>query len=198
VRAARLVFGRDGYSRSSIDAIAAEAEVSTRTIYNHFDTKEELFTTVLRESATQVADAFLDTSRRDCGAPDAARLSADLVALGRALAAQRTDFPEHFAMVRQINAEAPHFPREVFEMWRAAGPARVMSEVASRLQAFAEDGLLRLEDPARAAMHFTALTNAEITSRTYGGAFPLAEREIAEIVEAGVAAFLDGYAARRA
>ncbi|MFD2415452.1 TetR family transcriptional regulator [Amycolatopsis pigmentata] len=40
-----------------IEVIAAEAEVSTRTIYNHFENKEQLFSTVLTERATQVADA---------------------------------------------------------------------------------------------------------------------------------------------
>jgi len=33
---------RDGYTRASIDAISAEAGVSTRTIYNHFTDKAML------------------------------------------------------------------------------------------------------------------------------------------------------------
>ncbi|HWN32249.1 MAG TPA: helix-turn-helix domain-containing protein, partial [Pseudonocardia sp.] len=36
--AARVVFGRESYLRTSIDAIPGEAGVSTRTIYNHFET----------------------------------------------------------------------------------------------------------------------------------------------------------------
>ncbi|MEV5986378.1 helix-turn-helix domain-containing protein [Streptomyces sp. NPDC052051] len=42
-QAARAVFGREGYSRASVDANAVEAGVSKRTIYNHFTDKEQLF-----------------------------------------------------------------------------------------------------------------------------------------------------------
>jgi AcrR family transcriptional regulator len=46
---ATAVFGRDGYTRAGIDSIAKEAGVSTRTIYNHFANKEELFLCTLNE-----------------------------------------------------------------------------------------------------------------------------------------------------
>lgn len=184
-RAARIVFGRDGYARASIDAIAAEAAVSTRTIYNHFEGKEQLFTAVLTESATQVADAFI------------ARVSAfadeDLEALALALAGQALQFPEHFAMVRQITAEAGHFPRATLDAWREAGPLRVENEVARRLAA---NPSLQVASPARAARHFIAVTTAEITSGASFRTRALTEAEVAEIIAAGVEAFLHGYASR--
>lgn len=59
-RAACEVFGRDGYSRASIDTIAAEAGASTRTLYNHFPGgKEELFRTVVQWSSGQMREAQL-------------------------------------------------------------------------------------------------------------------------------------------
>ena len=57
-RAARAVFGRLGYARASIDQIAAEAGVSTRTLYNHFGDKLGLFSQVLVDGAAEVADTF--------------------------------------------------------------------------------------------------------------------------------------------
>ena len=57
-RAARAVFGRLGYARAPIDQIAAEAGVSTRTLYNHFGDKLGLFSHVLVHGAAEVADAF--------------------------------------------------------------------------------------------------------------------------------------------
>jgi AcrR family transcriptional regulator len=184
-RAARVVFGRDGYARSSIDAIAGEAGVSTRTIYNHFESKEQLFNTVLTESATQVADAFIE--RVSAFADD------DLGALGHAVAGQALSFPEHFAMVRQITAEGAHFPRAVLEAWRQVGPLRVENEVARRLAA---NTTLQVGDANRAARHFIAVTTAEITSGSFFRTAPLTEAQVAEIIAAGVEAFLNGYTNR--
>ena len=190
-RAARTVFGRDGYSRASIDAIAAEACVSTRTLYNHFESKQQLFVSVLETSAAQVADGFVANVGRGVSDDD---LEGDLIAIGRALIAQQTDFPEHFAMVRQILPEAPHFPPGVLEAWQEAGPRRVEHEVARRLEQLAERDLLRVEDPAQAAVHLIALTAFPITTRARYGEPALTKRETTRIITEGVRVFLHGYA----
>lgn len=194
MRAARMVFGRDGYARSSIDAIAIEAAVSTRTIYNHFANKEELFAEVLRTSATEVADAFVATVARTVGDPP--DLVPDLVSVGRALVAQRADHVEHFAMMRHINVEAGHFPPEVLAAWREAGPLRVQREVARQLCRLAGHGLLRVDDPDRAARHFIVLATAEITSRGDLKQESMPKGQVDAGIAAGVEAFLNGYAAR--
>ncbi|WP_051342938.1 TetR/AcrR family transcriptional regulator [Pseudonocardia spinosispora] len=193
--AARRVFGRDGYSRTSIDAIAGEAAVSTRTIYNHFEGKEQLFAVVLKSSATQVAETFETTLRSELGdePSSATRLEADLVVIGRALLRQSLDHPEHFAMIRQITAEAPHFPDAVLRDWRDAGPLRVRRAVADRLAAFARQGLLREVEPFRAAGHLVALTSAELTSQYRPWGDPPTDAEVDDALRAGVAAFLHGY-----
>ncbi|WP_229680365.1 TetR/AcrR family transcriptional regulator [Saccharopolyspora thermophila] len=56
-RAARKAFGRDGYTRTSVDAIATEAQVSKRAIYNHFTDKEQLFLAVALDGAAEVTEA---------------------------------------------------------------------------------------------------------------------------------------------
>ncbi|MFD0331899.1 TetR/AcrR family transcriptional regulator [Streptacidiphilus monticola] len=64
-RAALTVFGRDGYSRAGMDALAKEAGVSTRTVYNHFPGgKEQLFATVIHDSADAVRAATFDLMAR--------------------------------------------------------------------------------------------------------------------------------------
>lgn len=187
--AARAVFGRDGYARTSIDTIAAEANVSTRTIYNHFEGKERLFSAVLLASATQVADGFVaDVEGRLTGA-DPRR---DLLALGRALAALRGDSQEHFGMVGRIEAEAPYFPPETVAAWQQAGPLRVLGEIARRLEQLADGGSLRVDDASLAAVHFAALATADLTTY-YGAPAPGSVR--GDAVAAGVDAFLNGYAA---
>jgi AcrR family transcriptional regulator len=189
IQGARTVFGRDGYARASIEAIAAEAGVSTRTIYNHFEGKEQLFAAILHDSATRVADSFIDKVRQQLTGADA---RADLIALGLAFAARRTEFPEHFAMIDQFRTDAVHLPPVVAQAWEQAGPMRVQEEVARQLWRLGSRGLLRVGSPSRAALHFMALVTADITNRPYG-APALAGEQITEAVTSGVDAFVDGY-----
>ncbi|MEV7778919.1 TetR/AcrR family transcriptional regulator [Kitasatospora sp. NPDC088351] len=195
-RAARTVFGRDGYTRAGIDAIAAEAGVSTRTIYNHFAGKELLFQTVVQESAGQVRDAHLEVIGRTLA--KVTDLEADFTALGLAWVSALTEFADHFALVRQINAEAGHLPKALLDAWQQTGPRRAMAELGSRFGELAAQGLLDAPDPARAAQHFVLLTGTEVTQRSYWGAHPLTGQETTEIITAGVQAFLRAYAARPA
>lgn len=190
VRAARTVFAREGYVRTSIDAIATEAGVSTRTIYNHFAGKEQLFSVVVQASATQVADGFVEAAGRH---PAGADVRGELLILGYAFAAQRTDFPEHFAMVGHIRTEAQHFPPAIIDAWREAGPLRVQREVADRLQRLADRGRLHVRDVARAAAHFSALVTAGVPVAPYGSQ-KLTKQQTGAAVTAGVDAFLHGYA----
>src|SRR3954468_20455887 len=103
---ALTVFARDGYTRASIDAIAAEAGVSTRTIYNHFQDKAQLFQAVIQESATRVADAQIAILDRCLDR--VTDLERDLIEVGRAWATPMADYADHFALVRQITAEVGH------------------------------------------------------------------------------------------
>ena len=62
-RAALALFSRDGYERTSVDAIAAEAGVSKRTVYNHFGDKENLFLAVVQRTfAWMIGLAHLPTT----------------------------------------------------------------------------------------------------------------------------------------
>lgn len=190
---ARTVFGREGYSRTSIEAIAAEAGVSTRTIYNHFSGKDQLFSHVVHDSASQVADAFIATVDKQVPGTDP---QADLLALGRAFAGQRTQFPEHFAMIQQIMAEVQHFPAAVIDTWQQAGPLRVQHEVARQLEQLTEAGLLRMDDSALGTVHFIALVTSEITIRPHGSP-ALSPAQTRDCVTRAVDTFLHGYGAAR-
>lgn len=119
---------------------------------------------MVHDSASQVADAFIATVHEQVTGADP---QADLLALGHAFVGQRTQFPEHFAMMQQIMAEVQHFPASVIDTWQQAG-LRVQHEVARRLEQLTEAGLLRIEDPALGTLHFIALVSSEISVRPYG------------------------------
>lgn len=186
---ALVVFARDGYARASMGDISAEAGVSTRTIYNHFQDKGQLFRAVIQESTAQVAAAQIDIIDRYLR--KVTDLEPDLIELGRALATPMTDYAEHFALVRQIDADAGHIPRAALEAWKEAGPGRVLGELALRMRQLADRGLLRISDPDRAAVHFMLLVQGAVPFHHGLGA--TRETEVTEIVTAGVRAFLHGY-----
>ncbi|GAA3390268.1 TetR/AcrR family transcriptional regulator [Cryptosporangium minutisporangium] len=194
VRGARLVFGRDGYARASVDAIATEACVSTRTLYKHFRGKEQLFASVLEASATEVADAFVEQVAAVPFAGSADAVPAELTGIAHALVRHTVDHPEHFAMVRQIVTESTHFPAPVLAAWQEAGPLRVEAAVAGRLQRLADQGLLAAPSIRRAVLHFVALATAEANPRGLRPAGHLSADETEIAVAAAVEAFLNGYA----
>jgi AcrR family transcriptional regulator len=191
---ARVVFAREGYTRASIDTIAAQAEVSTRTVYNHFGGKVQLFSSVIQASASEVAEAQLALIERYLG--EVTNLEDDFVAFGRAWTTATPDYATHFALVNKIRAEAGHLPPAVLEAWQEAGPRRVHRELTRVLTRLAERGLLAIDDPGRAAIHLATLATAEVDNRTYQGTFPISEEEITTMVTAGIRAFLYGYRAR--
>ncbi|MBU1351785.1 MAG: TetR/AcrR family transcriptional regulator [Gammaproteobacteria bacterium] len=66
VQAAIAEFREHGFNGTSMDRVAAAAEVSKRTVYNHFPSKEELFEAILGqlwERSQSLADVPYDTGR---------------------------------------------------------------------------------------------------------------------------------------
>ncbi|GAB3799760.1 TetR/AcrR family transcriptional regulator [Micromonospora zhanjiangensis] len=184
------VFARDGFTRASIDAIAGESGVSTRTIYKHFSDKTAIFTAVIADSAAAVAarESALIEHHLD-GVTDSEHVEPALLAFARAWLSGTTQPDAHRALVRQVNAEAEHLGAEVVSVWWQAGPARVRSELAARLRHWAEVRLLRIDDAERAAVHFSRLVSA--MPGPPGASYAAAEQE--DWIAAGVRAFLNGY-----
>ncbi|MEV5983655.1 TetR/AcrR family transcriptional regulator [Streptomyces sp. NPDC052051] len=190
-QAARAVFGREGYSRASVDTIAVEAGVSKRTVYNHFTDKEQLFQAVALEGAEQVTEAVGEILERHLR--KILDVREDLIAFGLERVAAVTAFPDHFALVRTIEAEVTRIPPVVLEAWKEVGPLSSHKKLAPYLRRIADRGLLVLDDAERAANHFNLLTITDVNQRTFYGALPLPESETADIVIDGVDTFLRLY-----
>ena len=193
---ALLVFAEDGYARASIDTIARRAGVSTRTIYNQFGDKAALFEAVIVDSAQRTADAQIITVQRHLG--KIVDIEDDLIEFGRVWAAPKPEHAPHFALVRQVNADAGHIPAVTLRAWQEAGPLRVRKEIADHLRRIAEAGHLAVTDADLAAVHLVQLIAGDVTTRTYHGAVPLPTEELRRLSDAGVRAFLHGYAVNRA
>ncbi|MDI9894730.1 TetR/AcrR family transcriptional regulator [Rhodococcus sp. IEGM 1381] len=188
-KAAREVFGRVGFGDATMDSIAAEAQVSTRTLYHHFRSKNDLFAAVLTASASLVADDFSRAAEESLCTSD---VRSALLVLGHAFVEQRTSHPQHFAMVNQLRARAVCLTPDQTTTWHNAGPYRVQAEVASVLDELGRRRWLRVPDVRQAMLHYVALTTAESTIRPFA-AEALTPRQVQPMVTAGVAAFLRAY-----
>lgn len=178
------VFARDGYARASVDVLAAEAGVSSRTIYNHYGDKAGLFRAVILDSSDQVAARRIALADRLLGR--IADLESDLVEFGIRWSVPDPETEPHFALVRHIRADSDHIDPDTIAAWRQRGPQRVRRALAEHLQRLADDGLLTVQDPALVALHLVQLTAGSVAAG-------VVDHSRDEIVRAGVGVFLRAY-----
>jgi TetR/AcrR family transcriptional regulator, mexJK operon transcriptional repressor len=186
--AASVLFARDGYERTSVDAIAAEAGVSKRTVYSHYVDKENLFLLVLRETYDVMRDrvgSIVDRTLRDVDDIEKS-LTECVLETVRAI----TRAPERSTLVRLIMSEAPHFP-DVLALWRNGGIVPLLAEALTPLAA---SGRLAADDPAQAAEHLYALTFGQVNIKSMLGTIELSDAVADRIVTSGVRVFMRAYA----
>jgi TetR/AcrR family transcriptional regulator, mexJK operon transcriptional repressor len=190
-RAAITLFLRDGFARTSVDAVAREAGVSKRTVYDYYGDKQTLFLDVLTRTQAAYQAQFGELLDRTLPA-DTPDLEAALIAFGRAFSSGVAQAPDRSAIVRLIVAEAAHFP-DLLDRLRGVGAQQEM--LAERLAGFAARGLLDVPDPVEAAAYLGILVTARANNRTLYGTLPIPDDELAELVASGVRVFLRAYRA---
>ena len=182
IQAAKEAFMEEGY-RASIDRIAARAGVARQTVYNHFASKDDLFS----EVAHIAANAILVSLDGDGG-----DIRERLLRFGAALR-QRVIGDEGLAMFRTLSAEAPRFPA-LAKAFLDKGQSQAVRRLAVFLGRAMDDGTLRRDDPRFAAeMLISMLEGFDRTRRLLGGAsLPAAKEQdrVARIIDC----FLQAYA----
>jgi TetR/AcrR family transcriptional regulator, mexJK operon transcriptional repressor len=185
--AALVLFARDGYERTSVDAIAAEAGVSKRTVYSHYGDKENLFLLVLRETYDTMRERVSDIVDRNLRDVDDVRSA--LTTCVREIVRTITRAPGRATLVRLLISEAPHFPA-ILDLWHNRGIVPLIAEPLAKLAAA---GLLDTDDPAQAAEHLSALTLGQVNNKSMMGTIQLTDSEADRIVVSGIAAFMRAY-----
>src|SRR5215813_9806214 len=108
--AAHRLFLRQGYLATSVDAILAEAGISSKeTLYRHYANKEALFVDVLSH-LTLEEPAFAEQLARLPAPHDLPSLHQTLTNLSREILSLMCQ-PDYLSLVRIIIAEAPRFPQ---------------------------------------------------------------------------------------
>ena len=131
--AALTLFARDGYERTSVDAIAAEAGVSKRTVYSHYGDKENLFLQVLRETYDVMRDRVRDIVDRNLRDVDSVQEA--LTACIGEIVQTISRAPEGATLIRLIHlrgAAPPRDPAAVTRRNRGIGAHRNRQPLAKR------------------------------------------------------------------
>ena len=185
--AAVAEFRDAGYEATSMDRIAASAGVSKRTVYNHFPSKEALFTRILEQMWERGA-AGLDLPYR-ADRPLRAQLQ-DLVAQKMRLLhdASFTD------LARVAIAAGVHNPDLARDLVARLGDRE--EGLTAWVRAAATDGRLKTKDPVFASMQLQGLIKGfAFWPQIAMGQPPLSAAQQKQVAEAAVEMFLAYYAA---
>jgi len=184
LQAARELFVKEGYELASVDAIAARANVSKRTVYDHFGDKETVFAAVLEELGEKLSATVQIALDREASATG--DLRARLLGFARYFVME--SFPSSdYAHYRRLSARRGSWYRD-----RESAISIAMELFVGRVEEWAEAGVINTDKPRRAAQHFVALT--------FQLAFEALERtetevsgEVDEILVDGVDVFVRAY-----
>ncbi|HEX3949289.1 MAG TPA: TetR/AcrR family transcriptional regulator [Steroidobacteraceae bacterium] len=190
INAATRVFLREGYGLASIDKVAAEAGVSTRTIYERYKNKAELLGAVINRLVDRVS-TVLATAELNRLEPRAA-----LQIIAETIAGRARD-PDAAALFRIAATEAHRFPELAAKM-RDSNKLCVDSVVAAYLRSQAARGTLALADPDRAAKLFLQMICSELhESLLFGDDAALARLDCKSHLDHVIDIFLLGAAPRK-
>jgi AcrR family transcriptional regulator len=184
--AATRVFLRDGYGNASIDKVAHEAGVSTRTIYERFKNKADLLAAVITRLVDRdVATAF--------ATPDLERLDPQeaLMVIGQTISGRACD-ADSLALFRIVATEAPRFP-DLAEKMRDATKRRMEDAIANYFRGQVRRGALTMAEPDRAAALFLQMICAELHEcLLFRGAHAMAGLDLASHLRQVIEIFLFG------
>ena len=186
VETATELFLEAGYGAVSMDATAARAGVSKRTVYSHFPGKDVLFGAVMGNVGVVVV------GMRAPAQLTSGPLRQVLTDYGRTFLTLITS-PQALAIFRVVTAEAARFP-ELGEVFYRTGPERCTNTLAHYLREQDRAGTLRVPDPQSASAQFLAMVKGPVHMRLTlcVGERPSAQ-ELEAVVDSAVEAFLRAY-----
>lgn len=190
VSAATKLFLEQGYTLTSMDAIAKLADVSKLTIYSHFANKSELFKQVIQQRADLLAapESFMDYSNQ--------AVEPALVKLG-GLFIKLIYHPDSIRLLRIMYSESLHHP-EIITLFYEAGPQRIKKAFKDLLFAWVEQKQMAISNLDRATEQFFSLLKGETHIKAMMQIdSQLSETEINEHVQACVDLFLSAYLVKK-
>lgn len=184
LEAALKVFSASGYTGASMDAVAIEAGLSKPTLYQYFDSKEQLFATMMLQKRDDMLSPF-----REPG-------SGDMVVQLHHFAWAYADTvmqPRMLSLARLTIGDVQRFP-EIGSAYQSAGPDRVLEGLMGQLDAYRTAGRLTFDDTELAAQDLWGLIlSAPRTQALYNPDLEISRSELARYVHNGLRVFLRAY-----
>ncbi|GII97034.1 transcriptional regulator [Sinosporangium siamense] len=185
--AAEALFVAQGYASTSVDAIAARAGVSKRTLYDHFGDKATIYARTVERLSDTLLTTISDAIREEI--PPGRDVREALVGFARRVVTETVPSSEYavFQRLTARQAQPPALPSSVRNR-----PERLLEK---RFAELTRDGLFQATDASLAVRHFTALTIGIAIDALEDGEFEVAgDAGTDKIIDDGVDAFLRAYA----
>lgn len=190
IAAARDLFLSDGFDRSSVDAVAAKAGVSKRTVYDYYGDKQNLLLAVVEETSRAVLDMIKQ------GISDYLwefeDLEEALILFCEQFVASANGSSDYSALIRLVTMEAANLPASFLEKLDSSTEEGIIR----RFTEFGQTGLLDVPDPVMATKHFAALTFLLVFDQPRKTGTLEEEQLTKRIITEGVRVFLCAYGKR--
>jgi len=186
VEAAIAEFQEKGYAGASMDRISERAQVSKRTVYNHFESKDVLFHAINQHLVDQVNSALEIPYDPEKPIRDT------LIELGWAEGELMVN-PCFMNLARMVLSETIRDPALAADMDARMTKLSIFAEYIDRA---AKEGQLAVDDPAVAADQFLGLIKSRgFFPNIYAARVPSRE-EIGSIIDDSVDMFLAKYGSK--
>lgn len=186
LKAATVLFLKEGFAKTSMDAIAKSAKVTKQTVYSHYTNKDQLFTRMIsdlcnRHVQTESTSSYVKKPFETL-----------LYEIGRGLLTLITS-PEGMAATRLVVAEASRYPK-IARLYYENGTQRIMQLLAQFLDQQNAIGAVNIPDTNSAASYFFAMLKGQYFLRMTLGVTPIPSKRQREAhVRETVAIFMHLY-----
>jgi AcrR family transcriptional regulator len=190
LRAAERRFLEHGFHGTTVEEIAADADISVGSIYNHFDSKDGLYRALI-EHALLVEERYME----DAFKPTLA-LGQQLFAAGWAYLRFYRDHPGYFRILAFPHQEPVPGGGTSFAARRLAERAEAqVRRVAEVIDLAVRTGNARPVDPYRAAKFMWGAWNGVIALNLRSDRLRLDDEELRAVLEQGRRVLAEGIAA---
>lgn len=144
LQSAQALFVRYGFEATSMDAIAAAANVSKPTLYRYYQNKETLFVAVLEQLAQRHISESTLLALRDTSMDTLATLEHALQVWAQAVS-ETIMQPDYMALTRLLIAELPRFPH-LRSLYAQAVPQQGSAFLKMLLESAHKHGVIVVDD----------------------------------------------------